>query len=766
MTASSQRRPDPGEPSRDSERIEPHRIPDSGDVSENPSGGGLVREFADEWKSGKWLSVEEFLDAHRQAAADSETAVQLIYEEFCLRQEEGEVVDPAEIVERFPQYESQLRLVLDCDNVLRSIDRDPVFPVAGEQLGEFRLLDELGRGAEGRVFLATQPSLSDRPVVLKIGPCKGHEHLSLARLQHAAIVPLYLAHDDSQRDLRLLCMPYLGGCSLSRIMEAICRVPVDQRSGQDFVDALRQARAASPIKISMKGPALQFLSRASYVQAVCWIGACLADALHYSHERGLAHLDVKPPNVLLAGDGQPMLLDFHLAHEISDAAESAIGGIGGTPGYMSPEQQAAMAAIEAGVPIPTAIDGRSDLYSLGLVLHELLELPRPDAGKRCEEGPRSARGLSIPPRLARVLRKCTARHPDERYSDAGTLSLALRSCLVEDSGEQAVSRYGVAVQWFGRMQRRGALLAMAALLLVVAVGFFGWKHFLRAGSGRAAVVGVSQSKDDVRSSPRRTAADDLHSLVEQLQFIDGLELLPAKNLQKLEEGCREVWRRRAQFSNPGDSATDDNGRRIRTDLLDLAILFADLHVRIAPAELRATAQRESLDILKQAESELGDNVVLSAERKNYAAEAGTEEEAGRGTALGVTDGPGTEWEHFALGRSQYRAGKYEAAAEMFQHAVDISPHSFWPNFYRGICAYRLRQYEVALASFSASVAIAPRNAECIYNRGLAYRALGCEDAAKRDLERARCLKPELCIPPAAGIALETDSHFKGAQSGR
>ncbi len=105
---------------------------------------------------------------------------------------------------------------------------------------------------------------------------------------------------------------------------------------------------------------------------VCWIGACLADALQYAHDRGLVHMDVKPSNILLTADGQPMLLDFHLARSPISIDEPPADWVGGTPGYMSPEQDAMVAAIDSGCAALRALDARSDLYSLGRVLAEML----------------------------------------------------------------------------------------------------------------------------------------------------------------------------------------------------------------------------------------------------------------------------------------------------------------------------------------------------------------------------------------------------------
>ena len=94
-----------------------------------------------------------------------------------------------------------------------------------------------------------------------------------------------------------------------------------------------------------QGPYRGTLARSTYVQAIAWIGACLADGLQYAHDRGLVHMDIKPSNVLLTGDGQPMLLDFHLARGAIDPADPLPRGLGGTTAYASPEQRAAMASI-------------------------------------------------------------------------------------------------------------------------------------------------------------------------------------------------------------------------------------------------------------------------------------------------------------------------------------------------------------------------------------------------------------------------------------
>src|SRR5262249_41804764 len=138
--------------------------------------------------------------------------------------------------------------------------------------------------------------------------------------------------------------------------------------------------------------------------------------------------DLKPANVLLAADGQPMLLDFHLAREPVRPGEAAPEWLGGTPGYMAPEQQRALEAVRSGQPVPTAVDGPADLYALGLLLSEALagqppapvEAPPPRL-ERCTR--------QVTTGLADLIHKCLAREPRDRYPDAAALAADLRRHL-------------------------------------------------------------------------------------------------------------------------------------------------------------------------------------------------------------------------------------------------------------------------------------------------------------------------------------------------
>ncbi|HEX5271365.1 MAG TPA: hypothetical protein VFW33_12790, partial [Gemmataceae bacterium] len=239
----------------------------------------LATEMAAAWRRGERPPAETWLRRHPELLGRPEDAVRLVYEEVCLRREYGEEVAAEELVRRFPAWSAELAVLLDCDRLMRSGMAAPAFPAVGESLGDFRLVAELGRGAQGRVFLATQQALADRPVVLKVTPRRAREHLSLARLQHTHVIPLHAMYEFPERRLRALCMPFLGGATLARVFEAMAGQPVAKRTGQSLLDALDAAGAGAPVRLPGRGGYRRALAAASYVDAVCLVAACLADGL-------------------------------------------------------------------------------------------------------------------------------------------------------------------------------------------------------------------------------------------------------------------------------------------------------------------------------------------------------------------------------------------------------------------------------------------------------------------------------------------------------
>jgi serine/threonine protein kinase len=308
----------------------------------------LADAMASAWERGERTRAEDLLARHPEVADCPEAAVRLIYEEVLLRRELGDEPSPAELRERFPRWHDELAMLLACDRLVNNLsggshgvgpDSTASWPAhgpgarpdVGSRLGGFRLLARLGSGSLGHTFLASDPDLGDRPVVLKLTPRGLDEHVSLARLQHTHIVPLYAAPEFPAQGLRALCMPFLGGASLDRVLDEIRAHPGDRPDGRAIVAAIDRAQEGLPVAVDSGGPACRVLARLAYPEAIAWIAVCLADALHAAHGRGLVHMDVKPANVLIASDGTPMLLDFHLARPPIEPGDAPPSSIGGTP---------------------------------------------------------------------------------------------------------------------------------------------------------------------------------------------------------------------------------------------------------------------------------------------------------------------------------------------------------------------------------------------------------------------------------------------------
>ena len=311
--------------------------------------------------------------------------------------------DPAH---RYPMPPDLIRAIDDLLQAMGAHVRPSIgieAALTGQTLGQYRLLEQIGRGGMATVYKGYQPAL-ERYVAIKILPTYlahepdfaarfEREAKSAARLNHPHILPVY--DFGREGELNYIVMRYVEAGTLKE-------------------------RLGKPLE----------LERA--VELITQIGA----ALDYAHRHGVVHRDVKPANVLMDEEGWPLLSDFGLARMMEASVQLTKTGVGvGTPAYMSPEQGQGL-----------AVDGRTDVYSLGVVLYEMLtgrvpfeaETPMAVVLKHITAPlplPRQV-NPSIPEAVEWVILKALAKDPDDRYATVGEMVAALREAVAwADVGE-------------------------------------------------------------------------------------------------------------------------------------------------------------------------------------------------------------------------------------------------------------------------------------------------------------------------------------------
>ena len=600
------------------------------------------------------------------------------------------------------------RLAGDRDGPAGAESAFPRFPEAGEVLAGFRLLAELGRGAEGRVFLASQPELSDRPVVLKVTPLRGGEHRSLARLQHTHVVPLLSVQDLGRRGLRLLCLPYQGGVSLSWIWDELADT-ADARAARPRLR--RGPRPRGPLAGEADpgpfgGPRPRLPGGRVLRAAICWIAFCLAEALQHAHDRDLVHLDVKPANVLIAADGMPLLLDFHLARAPMRRRVGAVDArrharLHGTRAARRPWTRCA-----ASGRCPRRSTAGADIYGLGMLLYEGLTgtidapasgvAPRDPPGQPAGERRARRRRRALPGARPRPVAIPTRRRSPTTCAGTSTTSpcggcrtAACRSAGGGGAGD-ARSPWRGRGPWprrpWGSPWRapppgsgRGSRLADAEDELaqgrrhLEAAAPVDAERSLRHGLEllEAGIVpglpgpGAGRLRralaDELGRAHRARQADRLHDLADRARFLDAAGLPDVATARRLERGLARGLEGAGPDRGPARRGADARSReRIRVDLLDLAILWADLRVELADDAGRDDARRDAIRALDEAEADWGPSPVLSARASIARPGPGGRDRSPRGCGRdrdAVGTAPRTAWEWYALGRSLLRSAR-------------------------------------------------------------------------------------------------------------
>lgn len=324
----------------------------------------------------------------------------------------------------------------------------------GNRIGDFDLLTELGSGAFARVFLARQRSMQ-RMVAVKVSADRGTEPQTLAQLDHDYIVRVFDQRlldtdiDRSERRLRLLYMQFLPGGTLLNVLRWVRATPPEERSGQLLLDAVDTAMEEKgeirPTDSSVRAE----IARLSWPETVAWLGRRLAEALDYAAAHGVLHRDVKPANVLLTAEAVPKLADFNISFCRDVEGAGPVAYFGGSLSYMSPEH------LEASHPDydrwAADLDTRADIYSLGVVLWELLTGSKPFDDTTAGNNPQNDKFVleamlqrrlrriddsalrripaDCPATLIRVLQTCLEPNRNDRWSHGAVLAKQFELCL-------------------------------------------------------------------------------------------------------------------------------------------------------------------------------------------------------------------------------------------------------------------------------------------------------------------------------------------------
>jgi tetratricopeptide (TPR) repeat protein/serine/threonine protein kinase len=550
-----------------------------------------------------------------------ESLVARVADDFLEQQKRGEQPDVEEYAARYPQHAAVLREVLAALQIVglsKSAGDQPGLRAPEESLaaplGDFRIIREVGRGGMGVVYEAEQMSL-DRRVALKVLPFAAtmdprqlqrfqNEARAAASLEHPHIVPVHGV--GCERGVHYYAMKFIDGQSLAEVISEVNRAKELNHRGTENTEKNRITAVSSLCSLCLCGSN-------EFFKSVAELGLQAAEALEHAHSVGIVHRDIKPANLMIDGRGALWITDFGLARTASDDCLTMTGDVLGTLRYMSPEQALAKHGL---------VDHRTDVYSLGVTLYELLTGTPAVNGKDREEilnaitldEPRPPRTLNAPiPRdLETIVLKAMAKNPADRYATAQELADDLRHWLEDRPIRARRPPPWLRLRRWGR-RHRALVACMAAVMTTMLVMGVVWAvgHQRRqAETERGVTAALVQAE---------TLVDEGDKLIEHPERWQAKARLAQAALEKAEELLA------------AGVATTDLAKRVEQDR-------AAVEGAVADSELLVEVERIQLE-LAASENKARFNLAASAYAKalgNYGVNLAALEAAGeriRGSRL-------------------------------------------------------------------------------------------------------------------------------------